>query len=68
MGGVWSAIFYVYMLLIWAQLGSNDTFFKNFGRFRGLYGFESIEFGCISARGTILICRVRYLDPGQGKT
>ena len=28
MGGVWSAIVYVYMLLIWAQLVGNDTVFK----------------------------------------
>ena len=41
MGGVRSAIAYVYMLLIWAQLDGNDTAFKNFDRFRGVFGGES---------------------------
>ena len=41
MGGVWSAIVYVYMLLIWAQLDGNDIIFKVIGRFRGLLRFQS---------------------------
>ena len=45
MGGVWSAIVYVYMLLIWAQLADNDTVFKNFCRYSTLHNRESDEPG-----------------------